>query len=40
VKKGIGERDVPVRFGGVLFTPGDFLYADEDGIVCSSQDLL
>jgi regulator of ribonuclease activity A len=40
VKKGVGERDVPVRFGGVLFTPGDFLYADEDGIVCSSQDLL
>jgi regulator of ribonuclease activity A len=39
VKRGIGERDVPVRFGGVTFTPGDHVYADEDGLICSSSPL-
>lgn len=39
VKKGVGERDVPVRFGGVTFAPGQHLYADEDGIVCSEAPL-
>jgi regulator of ribonuclease activity A len=39
VKKGIGERDVPVRFGGVSFAPGQYVYADEDGIICSSEAL-
>lgn len=39
VKKGTGERDVPVTFGGVTFRPGDFLYADEDGIVVSATRL-
>ncbi len=40
VKKGVGERDVRVRFAGVDFAPGQFVYADEDGIVCSPQALL
>lgn len=40
VKKGVGERDVPVRFGGVTFAPGHRLYADEDGIICSDRSLL
>ena len=39
VKKGIGERDVPVRFGGVEFIPGAYLYVDEDGILCSPAEL-
>jgi len=39
-KKGIGERDIAVRFGGVDFVPGHFLYADRNGIVVSSEDLL
>ena len=30
---GPGEVDVPVRFGGVAFTPGARLVADEDGVV-------
>ena len=34
-----GERDVPVRFGGVEFVPGAYLYADEDGILCSPAEL-
>lgn len=32
VKKGQGERDVPVSFAGVTIRPGDWLYADADGI--------
>ncbi|MBI2312025.1 MAG: ribonuclease E activity regulator RraA [Betaproteobacteria bacterium] len=39
VKKGAGDSDVPVNFGGVTFTPGHFLYADEDGIVVSESAL-
>lgn len=40
VKKGVGERDVPVRFAGVNFAPGQFVYADEDGIICSERPIL
>lgn len=39
VKKGAGERDVPVTFAGVTFRPGAWLYADEDGILVSEQRL-
>jgi regulator of ribonuclease activity A len=38
-KAGEGEIDIPVEFGGVVFTPGDYLYADEDGIVVSARAL-
>lgn len=38
-KKGAGERDMPIRFAGVSFMPGDWLYADLDGIVVSSDEL-
>jgi len=31
--------DSAVQFGGVVFTPGDYLYADEDGIVVSARAL-
>lgn len=32
-KDGAGELDVAVEFGGVRFTPGATLWADEDGIL-------
>lgn len=32
-KNGLGERDVEVEFGSVVFRPGEFLAADEDGVV-------
>jgi regulator of ribonuclease activity A len=32
-KEGLGEIDVPVTFGGVMFRPGDMLFSDEDGVV-------
>jgi regulator of ribonuclease activity A len=34
-KRGEGERDIPVRFAGVTFRPGDYVYVDEDGVVVS-----
>lgn len=30
---GAGEVDVPVSFGGITFTPGHRLVADEDGVI-------
>jgi regulator of ribonuclease activity A len=38
-KRGEGERDMPVRFAGVTFRPGDYVYADEDGIVVAHEQL-
>lgn len=32
-KTGAGDLDVPVEFGGATFRPGDWLAADEDGLV-------
>lgn len=32
-KLGQGLRDVPVAFGGLLIAPGQWLAADEDGVV-------
>lgn len=40
VKKGIGDKDVTVHFGGVSFIPGEWLYADEDGVIVSAEPLL
>ena len=39
-KQGIGEIDVPVTIGGVVFTPGASLYSDDDGILVSAEPLL
>ena len=33
VKRGVGEREVVVRFAGIAFRPAAHLYADEDGLV-------
>ena len=38
-KRGEGERDVPVRFAGVTFRPGEFVYVDEDGVIVSPASL-
>ena len=32
-KKGAGEADIAVHFGDCIFTPGQWVYSDEDGIV-------
>ena len=39
VKRNTGERDIPVRFAGVTFRPGYYLYADEDGLIVSEKPL-
>ena len=39
-KESVGERDVPVSFAGITFTPGHYLYADADGIIVADRDLL
>jgi regulator of ribonuclease activity A len=38
-KKGIGELNVPVTFGGVTFVPGHYIYADNNGVIVSSEAL-
>ncbi len=35
----IGEIDIPTSFGGVIFTPGDWLYADADGVIVAPRRL-
>jgi regulator of ribonuclease activity A len=39
VKKGAGDRDIAVTFAGVTFRPGEFVYADEDGVLVSARRL-
>ena len=38
-KKDPGEKNIPVHFAGVDFTPGHYLYADSDGIIVSAAKL-
>ncbi|NCU00685.1 RraA family protein [Candidatus Macondimonas diazotrophica] len=35
IKRGEGQRDIPVRFAGIQFRPGAWLYADGDGLILS-----
>ncbi|MDP2133750.1 MAG: ribonuclease E activity regulator RraA [Sulfuritalea sp.] len=39
VKKNVGDADIQVSFGGVSFIPGEWLYADEDGVILSTNPL-
>ncbi len=39
IKKGVGDRDLAVSFGGVTFRPGEWIYVDGDGVVVSEQSL-
>ena len=38
-KKGIGELNVAVTFGGGTFLPGEYRYADNNGVIVSAQRL-
>jgi regulator of ribonuclease activity A len=40
VRKGVGEVDVPVTFGGVTFRPVEYVYADNNGVIVSAQKLV
>lgn len=38
-KRNLGTFDVSLRFSGVTIHPGDWIYADEDGVVISDREL-
>lgn len=40
VRKGVGETNIPVTFGGVTFVPGQFVYADNNGVIVADKNLL
>ena len=35
-----GERDIPLSFGGIEITPGDYLYADTDGVIVCPEKIV
>ncbi len=39
-KLGVGQRDIPLHFGGVDIYPGDYVYADNNGVLVSRTALL
>lgn len=38
-KRGLGDLNVDVTFGGVTFRPGQFVYADSNGVIVSPEPL-
>lgn len=38
-KRGLGDLNVELCFGGVTFRPGEYLYADNNGVLVSSEPL-
>lgn len=38
-KRGLGDLNVPVTFAGVTFRPGEYVYADNNGIIVSPTPL-
>ncbi|MBN7795404.1 ribonuclease E activity regulator RraA [Parahaliea mediterranea] len=39
-KRGEGQRDIALHFGGVVIEAGDFIYADNNGVLVSKRPLL
>lgn len=39
-KRGIGDLNVPVTFGGQTIAPGEFIYADNNGVIVSQKALM
>ncbi|KAF0805460.1 ribonuclease activity regulator protein RraA [Alcanivorax xiamenensis] len=40
VRRGEGQLNIDITFGGVTFRPGDFVYADANGVITSTEALL
>ncbi|MDX8395220.1 MAG: ribonuclease E activity regulator RraA [Mariprofundaceae bacterium] len=40
IKRNQGVPNIPIHFADITFNPGEYLYADEDGIVIAKQALL
>ncbi|MBZ2167628.1 MULTISPECIES: ribonuclease E activity regulator RraA [Marinobacter] len=39
-KRGLGDLNVTLTFGGVTFEPGQYVYADNNGIIVSEKPLV
>jgi regulator of ribonuclease activity A len=39
-KRGLGDINVPISFGGVTFVPGQYVYADNNGVITSTEALV
>lgn len=39
-KRGLGDKNIALRFAGCDIKPGDFLYADNNGIIISAKKLV
>ena len=39
-KRGIGDLNIPVTFGGVTFVPGQYVYADNNGVIVAPTKLV
>jgi regulator of ribonuclease activity A len=39
-KLGVGQRDITLQVGGVTIAPGDYVYADNNGVIVSKRPLL
>ncbi len=40
VRRGEGQRQIPLTFAGITFFPGHYVYADEDGIIVAERPLI
>ncbi|WP_458412918.1 ribonuclease E activity regulator RraA [Schinkia sp. CFF1] len=38
-KEGLGKTNVQTKFGGITWIPGEYVYADEDGVIVSPTPL-
>jgi regulator of ribonuclease activity A len=39
-KRGVGQRDIMLHMGGVCISPGEFVYADNNGVLVSAESLV
>ncbi len=39
-KRGIGDLNIPVTFGGITFMPGQYVYADNNGVIVAPTKLV
>ena len=39
-KRGLGDLNVPVEFAGTTIRPGDYVYADNNGVIVAERELL
>jgi len=40
IKRNTGEQNISVKFAGIIFNPGQYIYTDEDGSLISEKKLL